>query len=149
MNVRDVMTFDPRVCWSHDTMTRAAQIMWQSDCGCVPVVDYAGRPIGMITDRDICMAAYTRGQSLSDMTIASLPSGTVVSVRAEDSVAEAERLMRVHRVRRLPVVDEAGILVGILSMNDLALHGRDDSPRAELNAESIVETLAAVSGPRP
>jgi Mg/Co/Ni transporter MgtE len=68
-NVRDLMTTAVRSCTTGDNLQRAAQIMWESDCGVVPVVDRDGRLVGMITDRDICMAAYTQGKPLSHIGV--------------------------------------------------------------------------------
>ncbi len=141
------MTRDVRTCALDDSLSRAAQIMWDADCGCVPVVDDEGRPIAMVTDRDVCMAAYTRGESLASVRVASCCSRHLVTVRADERLAVAEQLMRAHRIRRLPVVDASGKLVGLLSMNDVVRRGLGDHPR-DISAEGIVKTLAAVCSPR-
>jgi CBS domain-containing protein len=143
MNVEQVMTRGVRACGPGDPLSHAAQIMWEADCGCVPIVDADGRPVAMLTDRDICMAAYTRGLSLGDMSASSAASHRLISVRADAALATAEQLMREYRIRRLPVVDADGKLVGILSMNDLARRAR----RHEVSAEGVVKTLAAVCEP--
>jgi CBS domain-containing protein len=142
MLVEQVMTRDVRACSPNDSLGRAAEIMWEADCGCVPVVDGEGRVTAMITDRDICMAAYTRGQALHEMNVATAASRRVVTVMAGDELATAEQLMREYRVRRLPVVNRDGKLVGLLSMNDLARRARSTSK--EVSAEGIVKTLAAI-----
>lgn len=144
MKVEEVMTREVRTCTPGDSLSRAAQIMWEAECGCVPVVDAAGNPIAMITDRDVCMAAYTRGQPLWAMPVSSAASRRLVSVRQGEGLAIAEQLMREYQIRRLPVVDAGGKLVGILAMNDLARRARAGGSK-DISSEGIVKTLAAVS----
>jgi CBS domain-containing protein len=141
------MTRDVQACGPNDALGRAAQIMWETDCGCVPVVDAEGKPVAMITDRDVCMAAYTRGQTLAEMSVWSAASRRLISVTEDDALATAEQLMREYRIRRLPVVDATGKLVGVLSMNDLARAARNGHRRGDISAEGIVKTLAAVCTP--
>jgi CBS domain-containing protein len=124
-----------------DSLNRAAQIMWENDCGCVPVVDPSHVPIGMITDRDICMAAYTRGETLSAIFVEKAYSHGAITVRDEDRVEQAEHLMSRFQVRRLPVTDRSGRIVGLLSIHDLA-------HRAALVPERVGELLACICRPR-
>ena len=147
MNVGKLMTRDPGACSPDDTLNRAAQIMWEKDCGCVPVVDANFHPIAMITDRDICMAAYTQGRPLWSIPVSSAASHIVVVVRESEAVESAEGLMRAYRVRRLPVVDADGRLVGIISLNDLARHASFGHRHGELNADRITRALAAICAP--
>lgn len=118
--VRDVMSRQPRTCRPRDSLNLAAQQMWEGDCGVLPVVDDDGRPIGMLTDRDICMAAYTRGQALSEISIESAMSASVCSCKPSDTLRSLMELMAAHQVRRVPVVEESGELVGIVSLADIA-----------------------------
>ena len=67
MKVADSMTRDVRACSVHDSLNAAARVMWENDCGCVPIVDSQGRLVGIVTDRDICMATYTQGVPLEDV----------------------------------------------------------------------------------
>lgn len=120
MTVKDVMVETVKCCAAGDTLNRAAQLMWENDCGCVPVVDGDSRVIGMLTDRDICMAAYTQGATLNGIQVSSVMSREVFTCRSRDTLLVAQRAMREHRVRRLPVTDREGKLVGILSLNDIA-----------------------------
>ena len=147
MNVEHVMTREARTCGPHDSMTQAAQIMWESDCGCVPVVDADGKAIGMITDRDICMAAYTQGRPLWQIPVAIAASHGVVVVHARDTLQAAEELMKQHRIRRLAVIDADGRPIGILSMNDLARHASTGRGRGDLDGDTIAKTLAAICAP--
>jgi CBS domain-containing protein len=147
MNVGQVMTRNPRVCSIDDSLNQAAQVMWESDCGCVPLVNGEGKAVGMITDRDICMAAYTQGRALWQLPMAIAASQAVVSVRENDTLETAEALMQSHRIRRLPVLDADGKPIGILSMNDIARHAHTGHRHGNLNADSIVRTLAAICAP--
>ena len=80
MNVSELMTHAPAVCTTSDHLTRAAQIMWERDCGAVPVIDDAGKLAGIVTDRDICMAAYTQGRALHEIPVANAMSKSVFTI---------------------------------------------------------------------
>jgi signal-transduction protein with cAMP-binding, CBS, and nucleotidyltransferase domain len=115
----------------------------------VPVVDGDDRVVGMITDRDICMAAYTQGRPLWQIPVSNAMAKQVHAVRENDLLETAEGLMRNARVRRVPVLDGDGRLRGILSMNDLARHAHRKVGRKTngLSGDSIVQTLAAICEP--
>jgi CBS domain-containing protein len=125
MKVGDLMTKDVRTCFSTDSLNRAAQIMWENDCGCVPIVNDQGNLVGILTDRDICMAAYTQGRPLTDIACGAAASVKVTTVKETDSLSQAEKLMHDVQVRRLPVVDDHQRLVGLLSIGDLARRARE------------------------
>jgi CBS domain-containing protein len=123
MNIRDVMTPNPRTMSPDDSIQNAAQIMRDEDTGAVPVVE-GGRPIGMVTDRDIVVRAVADGGQLNRPVREIVTTG-VVCVSPEMSTREANELMSEHQVRRLPVV-EGDRLVGIVSLGDLAVkEGKD------------------------
>jgi CBS-domain-containing membrane protein len=120
--------------------------MWEADCGVVPVIDAESRVVGMITDRDVCMAAYTQGKPLWQIPVSSACSQKVYACKLNDSLQTAENLMRVAQVRRLPVVDEDGQLWGLVSLGDLAQHvHRGGGSPDGLSYASIALTLAAIS----
>jgi CBS domain-containing protein len=148
MNIGQVMTRNPRVCSINDSLEHAAQIMWENDCGCVPVVDREGKTVGMITDRDICMAAYTQGGALWQMPVGLAASRSVISVRENDPIETAQELMRQHRIRRLPVVDGDGHPIGVLSMNDVARRAHVGHWHDGSSGDTVVRTLAAICTPR-
>ena len=151
MKVEQLMIRSVRACRSDDTLNTAAQIMWENDCGCVPVVDPGSHVVGMVTDRDLCMAAYIQGRRLTEMRVSSAMSHEVLVCRAEDSIATAEELMRTHQIRRLPVVDENGCLAGILSLNDIVCESerqRQQTGKRQITANEIAATLAAVCSHR-
>jgi CBS domain-containing protein len=122
MNIRDVMTSNPRTVSPEDTIQNAARIMRDEDTGVVPVVDN-GRAVGVVTDRDIVVRAVADGQL--NRSVREIVSGDVVTARPDMSTKEAAQLMSEHQVRRLPVV-ENDRLVGIVSIGDLAVKEGSD-----------------------
>ncbi len=120
MDVKRLMKHEVRTCHRDDMLNTAARIMWEEACGCVPVVDAESRPIGFLTDRDICMAAYTQGRPLGELGVESAMARSIVSCGSEDDLAHAMQLMRNNSLRRLPVVNASGVLVGLLSLDDIA-----------------------------
>jgi CBS domain-containing protein len=123
MSVQDLMTRSVQSCRPDDTLDRAAQLMWENDCGSIPVCveDGMKRIIAVITDRDICMGAHIQGRALHEIKISDVIKDQKLRVcKTTDSVQQAESTMRQNRIRRLPVVDAQGELVGVLSLADLA-----------------------------
>ena len=96
MKVADSMTRDVRACSVHDSLNAAARVMWENDCGCVPIVDSQGRLVGIVTDRDICMAAYTQGVPLEAIPLERVMAARVISCSRTDDLETAHRLMRKH-----------------------------------------------------
>ncbi len=150
MKVSQLMKQGVRSCAPQDSLDVVAQIMWDNDCGCVPVRDLTGRLVGMITDRDICMAAYLQGGPLRALQVSSVMSTEVFTCRPDDTVAQAEATMRAHQIRRVPVVDSADHLVGILSLNDIAAEAGHEPTRKdkEVTYAEVGATLQAVCKPR-
>jgi CBS domain-containing protein len=149
MQVQELMTRDVATCRGTDTLDRAAQLMWENDCGCIPVIDDSGKPIAMITDRDICMAGYTQGRPMPEIQVSSAMSHKILACRESDPVGTAEAIMRREQVRRLPVVAPDGRLTGILSLNDVATSGQrrvraGSASREELGPEAVALTLSAI-----
>ena len=120
MKVKDVMSRDVFACTPDDTLEDAARVMWEHDCGAVPVVNGDSEVIAMLTDRDVCMSSYIQGRSLRDISVGTAMSRSVSTCQEDDDLEHAEELMRKAQVRRLPVVARGGRAVGILSINDLA-----------------------------
>ncbi|HVN64328.1 MAG TPA: CBS domain-containing protein [Candidatus Binataceae bacterium] len=141
------MTSDVKWCGIHDSLNSAARIMWDNDCGCVPIVDDEARVVGVLTDRDICMAAYTQGLPLFAIPVETAMSRDVIACSPAASVETAHRLMRINEVHRLLVADDSGRLAGILSFSDLA-NGRGidgDAAQAEAAvANEIAATIAKI-----
>jgi CBS domain-containing protein len=149
MKIEDLMSTSLVTCHPRDNLSRAAQMMWEHDCGAVPVVDDQARVVGMLTDRDICMAAYTQGLPLAQIRVSSVCSRIVQACDVNDTIEGAENLMRRAQIRRLPIVDRNGRLLGVLSLGDLAQHVHTNGRESDgLSCESVARTLAAVSRPR-
>jgi CBS domain-containing protein len=103
-----------------DRLDRAAALLRDQDCGCVVVVDPEGRAVGVVTDRDICLTTLRTAKALNALTVASAMSAKLFHCRADETIAEAEDRMSLHQVRRLPVLDHAGHVLGILALDDIA-----------------------------
>ena len=151
MKVSELMTTEVRACHPHDALNRAAQLMWENDCGAIPVIDASGKVIGILTDRDICMAAYTRGIPLAHARVENAMSLEVCTCIANDTVANAADQMRQRQVRRLPVIDDDGVLIGVLSLSDIVREAERNraskSRKRPMKDGELIETIGAISVP--
>ena len=145
LRVRDAMTDVVATCSPNDTLNAAAQHMWEHDCGAVPVLE-GGKLVGIITDRDICMAAYTKGRPLTAISIQDVMARHVHACHAEDTLERAASLMADGRVRRLPVLDKDERLTGIISMADIA---RSAPVLGQREAAELVYQLTRAISQRP
>lgn len=146
--VRDLMTAEPRTCRSHDSGEHCARLMWEHACGAIVVLDDGGTPVSMITDRDLCMAAWTQGKKLAEIVVGSAMSERLLTTRQGETVASAEAKMRRYGVRRLVVLDARGGLVGVLSFDDVARRanvGPIGIHDHALSAEVIASTVSALA----
>lgn len=143
MKVRDIMMKSLAFCNSRTNLAAATEMMWVHNCGILPVVDEGQRPIGVITDRDICIALGTKDRRASEVTVGEITKGELFYCEREDDVRTALEIMGRKRVRRLPVLGKDGLLEGILSMDDVVLHA---AKGAELSCEEVVETYAGIAG---
>jgi CBS domain-containing protein len=150
MKIVQLMTPDIHFCRAQDTLAVAAEKMWIYDIGCLPVLCEDDHVIAMITDRDICMAVFTQHQLLSDLLVSSAMSKEVFSCNQNDNIKDAEETMRSHQIRRLPVVDNDGRLVGIVTLNDIAREAEREIGRKgrEISAQEVTATLATIAQPR-
>lgn len=151
MKVEQLMVRNVRTCRQDDMLNIAAQAMWENDCGCVPVVsaDGTGAVVGMLTDRDICMAAYSQGKRLFEIPVTTAMAHKVIACRVGDEVKQVEHLMRENKIRRLPVVDAYGRLQGIISLNDVAREAERERLRGkEEGSVEVAQTLAEICEPR-
>lgn len=150
MRVGDICNLQVRSCSPGTNLARAASLMWEQDCGCIPVVDESNRVVGVLTDRDICMAVATRNLRASEITAGEVVSPKVHTCRLDDDVRTALRTMHTNGVRRLPVVNNGNDLVGILSLTDLILASRE--PRSarpgEITWGEVIPTLDFICRPR-
>jgi CBS domain-containing protein len=121
--------------------------LWDRDCGFLPIVDAKRKLIGVVTDRDLCVALGTRQQPPGRITVGEVATGKVYSCREKDDIHAALETMAKRRVRRLPVVNEEGLLQGILSMDNVVLHTESPGNTAELSDQDVVNTLRRIYGP--
>lgn len=139
MKVREIMTAQPKTASPGTTLAAAAHLLWDADCGILPVVE-GSKLVGVVTDRDMYVALATRNKPASQITVGDVASGAVWACGPDDEVQVSLDTMKTHRIRRLPVVD-AGALVGIISMNDVVLAA--GAGKAVRN-EEVVDTLKAI-----
>lgn len=118
MIVLDLMTRECASVTTADTLSVAAGKMWEKDCGSLPVLE-GDVVVGMLTDRDICMATWSRGSPPDGIRVLDAMSTKLVSCTTGDSIKQVKAAMRSQQVRRLPVVDTQGRLVGIISLADI------------------------------
>jgi CBS domain-containing protein len=152
MKVKDVMSHTVRTCFMSDNLAAAVQLMWEHDCGCVPVLNDHAQVVGMITDRDVCMTVFFQGVSMSEIKVSTVMSRQLFVCTADDDLSAAEQIMSEKKVRRLPVLDRQARLVGLLSLSDIA--SRADQERADgavtrtVTDAEVARLAAAISRPR-
>ncbi len=150
MKVREVMNHDVMVCDMDMDLSQAGEIMVAANCGILPVVDAERKVIGVVTDRDLCLALATADRKASEMKIREVTDGKVVTCHQGNDVRDALRVMADFRVRRVPVVDDEGRLEGILCLDDIALRARPFESEGFTGPffSDIATTLRAVCEPR-
>lgn len=147
MKVKSIMNPTVATCHPADPLVKAAQIMWAKDCGCVPVVDPSTEAVvGMVTDRDLAMAALLANRPTHEIRVADVMSRTVASCRPDESLREVHARMRKQQVRRLPVLDKGQRLLGLVTLNDLVneAYGSRSAAAARRQRE-VGRTLARIS----
>ena len=146
MQVREIMMAPPITCTPETSLGVAASRMAESNAGILPVVNEKGTLAGIITDRDICLAVSRTNRNAISISVREVMTRKVLSVHAGDDVRRVLALMRTARVRRVPVLDDAGHVTGLLSMDDVVVLG---VPHGDIAAREIVETLHDMYAPRP
>jgi CBS domain-containing protein len=146
MKIEQLMTRNVRTCQPQDSLNRPAQLMWECDVGCIPAVDASNRVVGMITDRDIAMATYLQGRPPDAISLESVMTKKVHVCRPDEDISVAEQRMQKHQVRRLPVTDAKGQLVGLISLNDIALEAarKKGARKPDVALGDVALTLAEV-----
>jgi CBS domain-containing protein len=153
MTIEPIMSRDVHYCRPDDMLDYAASQMWEHDCGCLPVCagdEGEPRVIGVVTDRDVCMAALFQAKPLQELKVADAMSRDICVSKIDDRLEDVELLMREQRIRRVPVTDDGGTLVGIVSLADFAraARGRAASRKGGAVSERDVgHTLAAICEP--
>jgi CBS domain-containing protein len=145
MKVKEIMTAAPRTCTPDTTVAGAATLMWESDCGVLPIVD-DGELVGIVTDRDLFIAVGTRNTRAVHLRVGAVATKKVSTCGSDDAVETALATMKQARVRRLPVVDADRRLIGILSLNDIVLAAGESGP---VKDRDVVDTLQGICAHRP
>ncbi len=150
MFVKDAMSGNVRSCGKDSNLEDAARLMWEYDCGTVPVVDETEKPIGIITDRDITMASMLKHQAPWELNTESVISGQqLVSCHVDDELEDCVRIMEESSIRRLPVINDMGFLVGILSTGDVIAFTSEKSAKTKqqntLSFSEVIRMLKRVS----
>jgi CBS domain-containing protein len=145
MRVEQWMTREVVQCLPDDSFSEAARRMWENDCGALLVVDERGAPAGIVTDRDLCMCAFFADRPPRELTVEHAMTRELRTCRPQDTVERALEIMSTHQVRRLPVIDDAGQVVGVVSSDDvLRAADREGSPAPG----AILHALARIGQPR-
>ncbi len=147
MKVEQIMNRSVKSAHPKDSLNHAAQLMWDHSCGALVVIDAHSKPVGFLTDRDICMAAYTRGKLLGELTVEGAMAGRIECCHSDDELNSAMELMRARHMRRLPVIARDGTLAGILSLDDIA-NEAGHSLRGGVNQslrEQVADVFVAIS----
>lgn len=150
MQLKDIMTTNVKCCSADSTLEEVAVIMWNDDIGIVPVVDSENCLAGVITDRDIAMAAALKHRSVWEISAGEMiGEHSCRFCHAEDDVHEVLRVMNESRIRRVPIVDDKRHILGIVGLKDLANHAFAPGSRksSQLTAEEFTDTFRHISKP--
>ena len=147
MKVREAMMDRPYYCQPENNLGSATELMWNANCGFLPVQSADGKVIGVITDRDICIALGTRNCLAGKLSVGKVMSGKLYSCAPDDDIHLALQTMREARIRRLPVMAPNGTLVGVLSMDDILFLAEPRSPgkEPELSSDEVVRTFRLIA----
>lgn len=140
--VHEVMTDNPRCVTAETLVSEAAQLMESEDVGSLPILD-GEQVAGVVTDRDIVIRAIAHGKDPRGMPVREVASRDLVTIRADEDLSEALKLMASHQVRRLPVVDDDNRLVGVLAQADVAIEVKERAV-----GEMVEEISKTPAGPR-
>jgi CBS domain-containing protein len=147
MKVKEVMMGTPYYCQADTNLASATELMWNGNCGFLPVQGPDGKIGGVITDRDICIALGTRNRLPGEIAVKEVMSGKLYSCLADDDIHVALQTMKEGHVRRLPVMDRQDSLVGVISMDDILLRAEPSSRgrEPELSSEEVVRSYRSIN----
>jgi len=146
MKVREIMTPKAAFCGPESSLEEACFLMRRHNCGFLPVVGDGGNVIGVITDRDMCVALGTRNRKPSDLRVWDVMPHKLFTCMEGDDVHCALKTLRGAKIRRLPVIDRDGSLVGVLSIDDIVLHAREHLLRKDISYSDVENTFKAIRG---
>ena len=149
MNVNEAMTKAVKCCSSSTSLDVIARMMWEEDCGSIPVVGDDNRPVGIVTDRDIAMAAMLNHEPLWSIPASRVIQGQrLACVTQQESIEDCVTKMEQKRVRRILVTDDGGALCGIVSMGDAVAFAncdRDNDQSPAVEPDQVIGMLRKVS----
>jgi CBS domain-containing protein len=145
LTVEDVMTKPVATCRLDRNLAEATALMWENDCGALPVLNEAGELAGIVTDRDLCIALGTRNARPSELCVRDVFKDYPLVCESSDDIHTALRTMGEGKVRRLPVVNDEAVLEGIISMDDLILNVENEGKLGSvMSLRDVVTTLQAI-----
>ena len=147
MKVKDIMRKPARFCDLDTPVDTAVELMHKNACGCLPVIGEGGNVLGIITDRDICIALGTRDKKASQLLVKEVVPLRLFTCTADDDIHTALTTFQSERVRRLPVIDQEGVLQGVLCLDDLALKAKRNARKGDLTYADVVTTFKAICEP--
>jgi CBS domain-containing protein len=142
VRVEEVMTRPVSFCNPGTNAAVAAEIMWNQNCGVLPVAEDGGRAVGIVTDRDLFIALGTTNRRAADIPVGEVMQTELAFCAPEEDVRTALKTMAQRKLRRLPVVDKSGVLKGIVSMNDIVL--RAEGEAGGLAGDDVIRTMRAI-----
>ena len=149
MKVQDAMTSDVVFCLTTDSSADAAAIMRRKNCGIVPVVNAENRVVGVITDRDVCIAGFDRDCPPSEIKLNEFCRKDIIVCQPNEKIGDALKKMRKHQIKRLPVTSQNGELVGIISITDILSTTSKNKKASKKLRKKIISTLLEIGKPRP
>jgi len=144
MKVQDIMTQDVKFCGPDTNVAAATEILWRNNCGALPIVDSDGKLVGLITDRDMCIALGTRNCRASELAVGDVATKPVFTCGPNEDVHVALKTLRQHQIRRMPVVGAEGKLEGILCLDEIVLHAQRTELKKGISYEDVVNTMKAI-----
>ena len=146
MKVKDIMMGTPYHCQPDTNLGSATELMWNANCGFLPVKSTEGKVIGVITDRDICVALGTRNRPAGEVTVAEVLTDKLYSCAPDDDIHMALQTLKEAAIRRLPVISPNGTLVGVLSIDDILVRAEPSSlgKTPELSSDEVVRTFRSI-----
>ena len=144
MKVQDIMTQEVRFCGPDTNLAAATEILWQNNCGTLPVLDSDGKLLGVITDRDMCIALGTRNCRASELAVCEVATKPVFTCGPNDDTHAALKTLRQHQIRRMPVIGADGKLAGILCLDEIVLNVQKTEGKEGISYDDVVNTMKAI-----
>ena len=147
MKVQNLMSRNVKTCHQGSNLAEVASLLWENDCGALPVVDNENKVVGMISDRDICFAVATKGRLASEISVGEVVGGKpVYTCTSGDDLQDALSIMQQQQIRRIPVIGKEGDIEGILSISDVVLGAETDlrGSKQGVSPNEAISTLKAI-----